>query len=81
MPSKSKAPPDGAGFEDAVRQRAYYLWEAEGRPDGQADRFWLMAAAAVNDSAAKRAAAAAPAKKTTAKPAKQAKPAKKRAEA
>jgi hypothetical protein len=27
-----------------IRQRAYELWEAEGRPDGAADRHWSRAA-------------------------------------
>jgi hypothetical protein len=47
------APPDpgnnlGRGApgdrEDRIRQRAHELWEAEGRPDGQADRHWSRAA-------------------------------------
>jgi len=29
--------------EDLVRQAAYALWEKEGRPQGQADRHWLLA--------------------------------------
>jgi hypothetical protein len=47
------APPDpdnnlGRGApsdrEDRIRQRAHELWEAEGRPEGQADRHWSRAA-------------------------------------
>ena len=26
--------------EDRVRAEAYHLWEAEGKPDGQAERHW-----------------------------------------
>jgi len=28
---------------DQISTRAYYLWEAAGRPDGQDDDFWLAA--------------------------------------
>ena len=31
--------------EDAVRVRAYHLWEADGRPDGRAEHYWQLAAA------------------------------------
>ena len=29
--------------ETIIRERAYYLWEASGRPDGEADRYWHKA--------------------------------------
>jgi hypothetical protein len=29
--------------EDAIRHRAYLLWEADGRPDGMADHYWMKA--------------------------------------
>lgn len=29
--------------EQTIRELAYQLWEAEGHPDGQADRHWFMA--------------------------------------
>jgi hypothetical protein len=29
--------------EDLVRERAYILWEAAGRPEGDGVEFWLMA--------------------------------------
>ncbi|MCS3742200.1 DUF2934 domain-containing protein [Rhizobium sp. BK661] len=29
--------------EDRIRAEAYRKWEAEGRPDGQAERHWLVA--------------------------------------
>lgn len=31
--------------EDRIRERAYRLWEAEGCPDGCADRHWQQAEA------------------------------------
>ena len=34
----------GSDREERVRQRAHELWEAEGRPEGQADRHWSRAA-------------------------------------
>ncbi|MDO9710609.1 DUF2934 domain-containing protein [Paracraurococcus lichenis] len=30
--------------EQRVRERAYHLWEAEGRPEGRADAHWVRAA-------------------------------------
>ena len=30
-------------YEQRVREAAYYLWEAEGRPHGRADIHWQMA--------------------------------------
>jgi hypothetical protein len=44
MPGKSK-PADTAAIvsDDAIRQRAYYLWEADGRPDGRGDHYWHLA--------------------------------------
>ena len=35
-----------ADRERRIQEIAYLLWEGEGRPDGQADRFWHMAVAA-----------------------------------
>ena len=44
MPSKSKATDTGAIVsEDAIRQRAYFLWEADGRPEGTGDHYWNLA--------------------------------------
>ena len=44
MPAKSK-PAYAAAMvgEDAIRQRAYYMWEADGRPDGNHDHYWSRA--------------------------------------
>jgi len=30
-------------LEEAIRERAYHLWIADGQPDGQADLYWLDA--------------------------------------
>ena len=30
-------------WEQKVRERAYAIWEREGRPDGAAERHWAMA--------------------------------------
>ena len=29
--------------ETRVREAAYFMWESEGRPDGEADRHWAAA--------------------------------------
>jgi hypothetical protein len=31
------------GWVEAVRLRAYYLWDAQGRPDGRALEHWIAA--------------------------------------
>ncbi len=44
MATKSKpADPAAMVSEDAIRQRAYYLWEADGRPDGRHEHYWTLA--------------------------------------
>ncbi len=30
-------------LEQAIRERAYHLWTADGQPDGQSDLYWLNA--------------------------------------
>ena len=30
-------------LEEAIRERAYHLWIAAGRPDGKSDAYWLDA--------------------------------------
>ena len=32
-----------SGLEQAVRERAYLLWEKEGRPEGRAEEYWHRA--------------------------------------
>jgi hypothetical protein len=31
------------GLDQAVRERAYFLWENDGRPDGRAQEYWYRA--------------------------------------
>ena len=37
-------------LEVETRQRAYELWEQEGRPDGRDREHWLQAEAEINES-------------------------------
>jgi len=30
-------------LDETIRERAYYLWSADGQPDGKADAYWLNA--------------------------------------
>ena len=30
-------------WQQEVRERAYAIWEREGRPEGRAEQFWLVA--------------------------------------
>ena len=30
-------------LEEAIRERAYHLWIADGQPEGNADAYWLSA--------------------------------------
>ena len=30
-------------LEEAIRERAYHLWTADGQPEGKADVYWLTA--------------------------------------
>ena len=32
-----------ANLEEAIRERAYHLWIADGQPEGNADVYWLSA--------------------------------------
>ncbi len=49
MPSKTKP---AAPTEAAIRERAYFLWEAAGRPEGTGDHFWHLALAEAAQTAA-----------------------------
>lgn len=40
-------------MEDEIKRRAYELWEADGRPDGQDQTYWFKAIAERVDAAAK----------------------------
>ena len=52
-------------LEEAIRERAYHLWIADGQPEGQADIYWLNAQREILttsvESSGSNAAAAAPA--------------------
>ena len=51
-------------LEEAIRERAYHLWIADGQPEGQADIYWLNAQREIVttsvESSGSEAAAAAP---------------------
>ena len=51
-------------LEEAIRERAYHLWIADGQPDGQAETYWLNAQREILttsvESSASEAAAATP---------------------
>ena len=51
-------------LEEAIRERAYHLWIADGQPEGQADVYWLNAQREIFttsvESPGSNAAAAAP---------------------
>ena len=36
---------------DRIRQRAYLLWEGEGRQEGRADKYWHRAREVIEDEA------------------------------
>jgi hypothetical protein len=79
--------------EDAIRQRAYYLWEADGHPDGKHDHYWTqahheatkalseMTANGVAKAGKGKSPGAIPAAVKSPKPPKEAKPVKLKAEA
>jgi hypothetical protein len=76
MPGKSKHDTFDSS-EDAIRQRAYFLWEADGRPEGSGEHYWHLANEAVRASAASNGSAekvAKPARKAAVKPVKAAAP-------
>ncbi|WP_423065833.1 DUF2934 domain-containing protein [Devosia sp. CN2-171] len=54
VPNKSKPADSGSTAalvsEDAIRQRAYFLWEADGRPDGAHDHYWARAHAEATEA-------------------------------
>ena len=49
-------------MEEQIRRRAYELWEADGTPQGQDQRYWFKAVA---EAAAAGAATIKPARKRT----------------
>ena len=49
--------------EQAVRERAYYIWEGEGRLHGKADAHWMRAEAELSIVAPAKSVARAPVRK------------------
>ena len=45
--------------ENQIRERAYYLWEEEGRPHDRAQAHWAMAEVALRETTARKAASSA----------------------
>jgi hypothetical protein len=59
-------------IEQQIRERAFHLWEADGRPHGRADHYWFSAqhhiqAADTQVAPARKRTPAKKAKSTTAK--------------
>jgi len=44
-------------LEEAIRERAYHLWIADGQPEGKADIYWLNAQHEILATSANSAAA------------------------
>ena len=68
-------------LDETIRERAYYLWSADGQPEGKADVYWLsaqrdvLATSLESESSSSNSATAAPTDSVSAttKPAKKAK--------
>lgn len=43
LEDQDDAMPSLEGFDVAVRDTAYFLWEQDGRPEGRADEYWYRA--------------------------------------
>ena len=43
MPTKSNSADSEHLSEQRIRERAYLLWEADGRPEGRGDHYWYLA--------------------------------------
>ncbi|MDB5658007.1 MAG: hypothetical protein JWS10_622 [Cypionkella sp.] len=52
-------------IEQAIRDRAYQIWEAEGRPDGQSDRIWQQACSEIGTERAQEVRPAGPEQMST----------------
>jgi hypothetical protein len=63
VPTKAK-PTTAPLSDDAIRHRAYLLWEADGRPDGMADHYWAKAATEPTPDVSAKPKAKATAEKT-----------------
>ena len=65
-------------LDETIRERAYYLWSADGQPEGKADVYWLSAqrdvlATSVESSSSSAITAPRDSVSATTKPAKKAK--------
>ena len=60
-------------LEEAIRERAYHLWIADGQPEGKADIYWLNAQHEILTTSVDRASTAASADTIATKPTKRAK--------
>ena len=65
-------------LDETIRERAYYLWSADGQPEGKADVYWLNAqrdvlATSLESSSSNSATAPTDSVSATTKPAKKAK--------
>jgi len=62
-------------LEEAIRERAYHLWTADGQPEGKADVYWLNAQREILTTSLEgpRGSTAADSASLTARPAKKAK--------
>ncbi|HZU89918.1 MAG TPA: DUF2934 domain-containing protein [Stellaceae bacterium] len=61
---------ESASREQRIRERAYAIWEGEGRPAGRADAHWLQAEAEIAGEAAQPNGRTVRAAKRSATPAK-----------
>jgi hypothetical protein len=48
-PAYEKTKEDPAHREERIRERAYQMWEADGRPEGNADQYWHRAKELIED--------------------------------
>ena len=53
-------------LEEAIRERAYHLWMADGQPEGTADIYWLIAQQEILTTSVERFGSAAAAADTVA---------------
>ena len=60
-------------LEEAIRERAYHLWIADGQPEGKADIYWLNAQLEIFTTSVESLASAAAADTVATKPTKRTK--------
>ncbi len=52
-------------LEQAIRERAYHMWNEAGRPDGNSETFWLSAQRDLLESSLTRIGTVKPSRKAT----------------